>query len=132
LTTVWYSSPEVFEGDFLGQEADVWSFGIVCLEVIVNTRINKLLEGFAPPAQRSTFPADQLQWIGDEKLQKLVKKMLSPRKDKRPKMEAIIEKLDKKLNSLRRSCETQDLKLDLPLELPAVQGEVRPEWKHRV
>lgn len=55
--TRWYVAPEVLRGKPLEKEADVWSFGVLCLEVIFNTRINKLVVGHAPPATREDFPS---------------------------------------------------------------------------
>jgi serine/threonine protein kinase len=118
----------------VGCETDVWSFGILCLEVIANRRINTLLEGQAPPAQRPNFPSPELlERIGEEKLRSLVKKMLSRRREKRPTMAAVVEKLDKRLASLRKGCDTEELQLDLPLEESGFDpSPPRPEWTRRI
>jgi hypothetical protein len=101
---------------------------------MANCRINHLLVGQKHPAAREDFPsADLLEKIPEEKLRTLVKKMLTRRKDRRPTMIAVVEKLDKRLDKLRRHCGVENVKLDLPLEESGFdQGEPRPEWKHRL
>jgi hypothetical protein len=61
------------------------------LEIVLNKRIDQLLEGQAPPAHRKGFPSEELlSNITCDKLKKLIKKMLNKKKEKRPEIAIII------------------------------------------
>ena len=58
--TLFYASPEVLEEENYDFSADIWSLGIIFLELLLGKRIDKVIKGMSPPALRKVFPPDEL------------------------------------------------------------------------
>ncbi len=86
IGTLFYASPEVLNEEKYDFSADIWSLGIVFLEMLLGKRIIDLVKGKLPPAFRPDFPTEGLlNEIKDENLRNLVKKMLEKESQKRLK-----------------------------------------------
>jgi serine/threonine protein kinase len=57
---LFYASSEVLNEENYDFSADIWSLGIIFLELLLGKRINKLIKGINPPALRKDFPSDEL------------------------------------------------------------------------
>lgn len=80
--------------------ADVWSLGIVFLELLWGRRITELVDGIKPPGEREDFPSEGLlRRIEDEDVRNLVRRMLERDPKKRLKSKEVLEGLNKKVNS---------------------------------
>jgi serine/threonine protein kinase len=55
--TPFYEAPEVLFEEKYGQAADIWSLGIVFLELVLGERIFKLIKGTIQPGARADFPS---------------------------------------------------------------------------
>ena len=67
--TQYYMAYEVFHQEKYDNKADIWSFGLLALELLVGKRINKLIKGILAPSLIEGFPsADLLNEIKDEKM----------------------------------------------------------------
>ncbi len=55
--TLIYEAPEVLQEEKYGQAADIWSLGIVFLELLLGQRIFELVKGTLPPGVRTDFPS---------------------------------------------------------------------------
>ena len=76
--SMYYMAPEMFEDDNYDNKVDVWSFGVLCYELLVGKRIMQVLDSRKPPALREDFPSEGfLKEIEDEKFRELVRKMLT-------------------------------------------------------
>ena len=60
IGTIFYASPEVLNEENYDFSADIWSLGIVFLELLLGKRITDLVKGMNPPALRKDFPSDEL------------------------------------------------------------------------
>lgn len=58
--TQFYLAPEVFKEEKYDGKADVWSLGIVSLELLVGQKISSLVKGLLAPAVREDFPPSDL------------------------------------------------------------------------
>ena len=75
--TQFYSAPEVFNEENYDSKADVWSFGIVSLELLVGQKVSSMVKGLLAPALREDFPSEKfLNKIKDQRMRELVRKML--------------------------------------------------------
>ena len=84
--TPFYAAPEVFYEENYDFNADIWSLGIVFLELLSGKRITDLVKGIKPPAERADFPFEELlMQIKDEILRDLVRRMLEKDPKKRLK-----------------------------------------------
>ncbi len=54
--TPFYEAPEVLFEENYGQAADIWSLGIVLLELLLGQRIFNLIKGSMQPGARREFP----------------------------------------------------------------------------
>ena len=55
--TPFYEAPEVLFEEKYGQAADIWSLGILLLELLLGQRIFKLIKGTIQPGARADFPS---------------------------------------------------------------------------
>jgi serine/threonine protein kinase len=55
--TPFYEAPEVLFEEKYGQAADIWSLGIVLLELLLGQRIFKMIKGRIQPGARADFPS---------------------------------------------------------------------------
>ena len=77
IGTPFYLAREVFNHEKYDKKADIWSFGIVILELLSGQRINKMVEGMMAPSLRDDFPSQALlNKIKEKDLRNLVEKML--------------------------------------------------------
>ena len=53
-------APEVFYEEKYNNSADIWSLGILFLELLVGKRINDVLKGVLAPALRPDFSSKSL------------------------------------------------------------------------
>jgi serine/threonine protein kinase len=75
--TPFYEAPEVLYEEKSGKSADIWSFGIVALELLLGKRIWQLITGKLQPAGREDFPSkSMLSEIKEKDMRDLVEKML--------------------------------------------------------
>jgi serine/threonine-protein kinase 24/25/MST4 len=85
--TPFYAAPEMFYEENYDFNADIWSLGIVFLELLSGKRITDLVKGIKPPAERADFPSEELlNQIKDPTLRDLVKRMLE--KDPKNRLKA--------------------------------------------
>jgi len=74
-----------------GLPTDVWSLGIVFLEILLGERIYRLLEGMRPPCKRKSFPKqDLLDRISSKEASRLVKHMLARDPSKRYSIDKVV------------------------------------------
>jgi serine/threonine protein kinase len=57
---LFYASPEVLNEEKCDLSADVWSLGILFLELLLGKKIKDLVKGKIPPGFREDFPSDAL------------------------------------------------------------------------
>ena len=94
IGTLFYASPEVLNEENYDFSADVWSLGIVFLELLLGKRIIDLVKGKLPPAFRPDFPPEGLlNEIQDDNLRELLRKMLEKDSQKRLKAKSVLEEL---------------------------------------
>ena len=75
--TQFYLAPEVFNEEKYNGKADVWSFGIVSLELLVGQKVSSMVKGLLAPALREDFPSKKfLNEIKDQRMRELVQGML--------------------------------------------------------
>ena len=60
IGTPFYLAPEVFHDEKYDNKADIWSFGIMTLELLVGKRIYDLVKGMLAPALIEGFPSSAL------------------------------------------------------------------------
>ena len=73
--TLAYKAPEVIQMNTYDCKADVWSLGILSLELLLGKRIFKIVEGV--PSLKEGFPSESLfNEIKDKDLRLLVQMML--------------------------------------------------------
>jgi serine/threonine protein kinase len=95
--TPFYEAPEVLFEEKYGQAADIWSLGIVFLELLLGQRIFKLLKGTIQPGLRGYFPSQSLlDQIKDDEMRELVKKMLMKKPNERSSSEEVLDYLNEK------------------------------------
>ena len=84
--THFYAAPEVFYEENYDFNADIWSLGIVFLELLSGKRITEMVKGIKPPGERADFPSEELlNQIKDKSLRDLVSRMLEKDPKKRLK-----------------------------------------------
>ncbi len=82
--TPFYQAPEVLFEEKYGKAADIWSLGIVILELSLGQRIFNLIKGTIQPGARKDFPPQSLlEEIKDIDLRNLVKKTLMKKPEDR-------------------------------------------------
>ncbi len=75
--TPFYLACEVLSSEKYNFKADIWSLGMVFLEMLSGKRIFVLIKGISIPSLRSDFPSENiLNMIESEKLRNLISKML--------------------------------------------------------
>jgi serine/threonine protein kinase len=58
--TPFYASPEVLYEEKYEKSSDIWSLGIVSLELLLGKRINQMIKGLLQPAGREDFPSESM------------------------------------------------------------------------
>ena len=67
--TPFYASQEFLNEERYEFPADIWSLGIIFLEMLSGKRITDVVKGFLPPSMREGFPSEAvLNEIKDEDL----------------------------------------------------------------
>jgi serine/threonine protein kinase len=75
--TPFYASSEFLTEESYQFPADIWSLGIIFLEMLLGKRITDFVKGFLPPSVREDFPSEILfNQIIEEDLREMVRKML--------------------------------------------------------
>lgn len=57
---MFYASPEMTEEKNYDLKTDIWSLGLVFLELATGERTGFLVKGMKPPCQRKSFPSKEL------------------------------------------------------------------------
>lgn len=84
IGTLFYLAPEVFHKDKYDTKADIWSLGIMMLELLVGKRIYDLVEGMLAPSLVEGFPFPALlSQIKDKEMRELLQIMLKKKPDER-------------------------------------------------
>ncbi len=60
IGTPFYLAPEVFHDEKYDSKADIWSFGIMTLELLVGKRIYDLVKGMLAPSLIEGFPSSAM------------------------------------------------------------------------
>lgn len=95
--TPFYAAPEVLYEEKYEKSADIWSFGIVSLELLLGKRITQMIKGILQPAGREDFPSEgMLSQIKDQELKDIVKKMLIKKAEQRPTAQEVLNFLNGK------------------------------------
>ena len=98
--TPFYEAPEVLLEEKYGKEADIWSLGIVTLELLLGKRIRQMIKGTLQPGARADFPSEALLGeIKDEKMRNLVQKMLKQKSGERLSAQQVLDFLNGKKNN---------------------------------
>ena len=97
VCTPFYASREFLNEERYEFPADVWSLGIIFLEMLSGKRISDFVKGFLPPSVREGFPSETvLNEIKEGDLRELVRKMLVKEPEGRLKAKDILEMLNGK------------------------------------
>jgi serine/threonine protein kinase len=95
--TPFYGPPEFFYEEKYDNSADIWSFGIVTLELLLGKRINQMIKGILQPAGREDFPSESmLSEIKDKELRDLVRNMLRKKVEERLTAQEILDVINGK------------------------------------
>jgi serine/threonine protein kinase len=82
--TPFYLAPEVFHSEKYDKKADIWSFGIMTLELLVGKRIYDMVKGMLAPSLIENFPSEALlNQIKDKEMRELVELMLKKKPEER-------------------------------------------------
>ncbi len=83
--TPFYLAPEVFHNEKYDKKADIWSFGIMTLQLLTGKRIENLVKGgMLAPSLIDGFPSsDLLNQIKDKEMRQLVELMLKKKPEER-------------------------------------------------
>ena len=57
IGTLFYLAPEILMDEKYDMKADVWSFGILVLELLIGKRITDLIKGMITPSLIKNFPS---------------------------------------------------------------------------
>jgi serine/threonine protein kinase len=55
IGTLFYLAPEIFHDEKYDEKSDIWSFGIMVLELLVGKRITELVKGMVSPSLIENF-----------------------------------------------------------------------------
>ena len=95
--TPFYEAPEVLHEEKYGKEADIWSLGILTLELLLGKRIRQMIKGTLQPGARADFPSEALLGdIKDEQMRNLVQKMLKQKSGERLSAQQVLDFLNGK------------------------------------
>ena len=84
------------EGDGnYGKATDIWSLGIIFLEILAGDRIDHLIEGMKSPCKRKSFPkSDLMEKVTNKHMKKIIKRMLSKDPEERYDIKTVVQKID--------------------------------------
>lgn len=103
-----YQAPETLYDEKYGKPSDIWSLGIVLLELLVGRRITKIVKGNLQPAARKDFPSnDLLDEIKDSELRELVRLMLAKKPEERLTANEVLDYLNGKKIREENNCSIQ-------------------------
>jgi len=87
---VYYMAYEVAVGGPYDFSMDIWSLGIVFLEMFTRTRIFEMLPGNQMPCMRSTFPAEFLGYLPSNNARTLIMSMLKMNSGERSTISQVV------------------------------------------
>ena len=91
-----YLAPELLFSNSYGLGVDIWSLGLVFLELLLDKRIYEVLQGAELPARRNDFPTRQLiATLPTNAARSLIVAMLKRDPKERPDIKAVVQFLMK-------------------------------------
>lgn len=91
IGTPHYFPPELLLSDHYDQSADIWSLGIIFLELFLDKRIFQMLQGAEYPCRRPNFPSrEMIQALPNQNARNLIVAMLKKDPKDRPGIDEII------------------------------------------